>query len=230
MDHQLQEGKMPTAEFFARFGLYVVPQFLDAELCREIVDYARQSDWSPAEVIRGSDSLLDEASRRTLRRRVPRVKRADIKERLHALKPALEEYFHLPLLHFEEPQVLRYRENDFFQAHRDSTPEQGSHEVTRNRRISVTIFLNSQSEESIDGAYSGGSLVFYGLLPDARAKECGFPLQAHAGTLVAFPSDLLHEVKPVLRGERYSVVSWYAADPVAEPHSLEADTVGAGAY
>jgi predicted 2-oxoglutarate/Fe(II)-dependent dioxygenase YbiX len=72
------------------------------------------------------------------------------------------------------------------------------------------LFLNSQSDQLQPGTYSGGSLVFAGLLPDPRAKDQGFPLIGEQGLFVAFTSDIYHEIKPVLDGERYTVVAWFS--------------------
>jgi PKHD-type hydroxylase len=63
------------------------------------------------------------------------------------------------------------------------------------RKLSFTIQL---SEEK---SYKGGSLCMYNSGdPDFAPKEIG--------TFVAFPSWLLHEVTPVIEGERYSLVGW----------------------
>ena len=53
----------------------------------------------------------------------------------------------------------------------------------------------------------GGSLVF----TEWRAgRTMGqYRLIPEQGMLVAFPSELTHEVMPVTYGERYSIVSWY---------------------
>jgi predicted 2-oxoglutarate/Fe(II)-dependent dioxygenase YbiX len=61
------------------------------------------------------------------------------------------------------------------------------------------------------GAYGGGDLTFYGLLGDARWERCGLPLVGEAGLAAAFRAEVLHEVRPVAWGERYSLVAWYSA-------------------
>jgi 2OG-Fe(II) oxygenase superfamily len=57
--------------------------------------------------------------------------------------------------------------------------------------------------------YSGGSLVFYGLMGESSGKTVGLPLAGETGMLIAFPSDLVHAVSPVTAGERYTIVSWF---------------------
>jgi len=111
---------------------------------------------------------------------------------LEHLERRIEAHFERPLDGFEPPQFLRYRAGDFFVAHQDgNTPL--VHDDSRFRKVSVVIFLNSESE------FGGGSLVLHG----ERS------LQIEAGRLVAFPSETTHEVLPITRGERLSVASWY---------------------
>jgi SM-20-related protein len=202
---------MPTADLFARFGLFVDKEFLDPALCTRIVDQARSSTWRPAWIFSAGteESRVDEDVRKTLHVKVPKAERGAIKERLEALRPALESHFGFSLAEFEEPQLLRYREGDFFTAHLDNTSKEDGAEIARRRRVSMTVFLTRQSEEPAEGSHGGGSLVFYGLMDDPRAREFGFPLKGEAGLLVAFRSDVLHEVKPVTHGERYTIVTWF---------------------
>jgi SM-20-related protein len=103
----------------------------------------------------------------------------------------------------EEPQFLRYREGDFFVAHQDGNT--GLLRLdTEQRRVSVSIFLSRESELPGPNNYSGGSLVFR-----APADREQFRIVAEPGTLVAFRSETTHEVTPVTRGERLSIVSWF---------------------
>lgn len=75
---------------------------------------------------------------------------------------------------------------------------------TESRRVSVSIFLNDQAEAPESNAYCGGSLVF----SDWR-KNVEYRLEGEAGKMVAFRSEITHEVVPIIHGERYSIVSWY---------------------
>jgi SM-20-related protein len=34
-------------------------------------------------------------------------------------------------------------------------------------------------------------------------------VQGETGALIAFPSEMLHEVTPITRGERFTIVSWF---------------------
>jgi SM-20-related protein len=83
----------------------------------------------------------------------------------------------------------------------------------RRRAISAVVFLNDQCEDAgVAGAFTGGGLTFYGLLADdPRGQSIGLPIQGRAGQLVAFKTDLVHEVTPVVSGERCTAVTWYKA-------------------
>jgi predicted 2-oxoglutarate/Fe(II)-dependent dioxygenase YbiX len=93
---------------------------------------------------------------------------------------------------------------DFFVAHQDGNTGLLRLDSDQSRRISVSIFLNRESEVPETESYCGGSLVFH----DWRNRK-QYRLIAEAGTLVAFRSETTHEVIAVTSGERYSIVSWY---------------------
>lgn len=63
------------------------------------------------------------------------------------------------------------------------------------RKLSLSIQLTDPKE------YEGGELILY---EDGKGTE----MKKEQGTLVLFPSYILHEVKPVTKGERNSLVAW----------------------
>jgi PKHD-type hydroxylase len=63
------------------------------------------------------------------------------------------------------------------------------------RKMSVSIQLTDPKE------YKGGELYLY-------QGEKGDLMDKTQGTLIMFPSYILHEVKPVTKGERNSLVTW----------------------
>ena len=99
---------------------------------------------------------------------------------------------------FEESIYLRYdgEEGGKYDPHMDM----GGTFPTGLRKISSTIILNDD--------YEGGDLIFEGLgeMPN------GDPVIYYPktpGTIVFFPSFLLHGVTPVTKGTRYSIVTWF---------------------
>jgi PKHD-type hydroxylase len=64
------------------------------------------------------------------------------------------------------------------------------------RKLSISIQLTNHEE------YEGGELILY------DGGEEGVTMHKTQGTLVIFPSYVLHEVMPVTKGERNSLVTW----------------------
>jgi SM-20-related protein len=102
-----------------------------------------------------------------------------------------------------------YQPGGFYGLHSDSNRCEGSPEELHRRAVSVVVFLSGESAEPAGECHSGGALTLYGLMPEPAFAECGFEIAAEPGLLVAFRSNVLHEVKPVLAGERFTIVSWY---------------------
>lgn len=70
------------------------------------------------------------------------------------------------------------------------------------RKLSITIQLSGPDE------YEGGDLSLYigpGMEPSIPEKQ--------QGKLIAFPSYVLHQVTPVTKGTRYSLVCWVTGKP-----------------
>ena len=63
------------------------------------------------------------------------------------------------------------------------------------RKLSLSIQLTDAKD------YEGGELILY-------EDEKGLEMSKEQGTLILFPSFIVHEVKPVTKGERNSLVSW----------------------
>jgi SM-20-related protein len=202
---------MPGADFFARFGLFVAKDFFDAEQCAELLAEVRSATDTPATVGIGSDTYaVDESTRRSKWANVSAETVSSVKARLLTLKPAMERHFDVALTDCQKPQFLVYREGDFFGAHPDRRPgSDDAAEFEKERRVSAVVFLNSESEAPGTDVYGGGSLTFYGLIGDSRMEGYGIPLQGESGLLVAFRPELVHEVTPVVHGERYTIVTWF---------------------
>jgi SM-20-related protein len=132
-----------------------------------------------------------------------------VSEALRELTPSLEEHFRVELSGFESPVFLRYGAGAFYRPHKDGHP--GAPSCTQDRRVSVVIFLNGQSEKPSPDTFGGGALTFYGIMEGPQWQKCAFALDPEPGLLIAFRSELLHEVRPVTFGHRFSVVSWYRA-------------------
>ena len=200
---------MPSSRFFRELGLFVRDEFLDAATCARFQSPMRFNEFEKGLVVRsdGTDDVLDEDVRKVLRVKAEAKMRDEVWDAIHGLKPSLEGHFGVTLRSSEPPTFLRYDEGAFYQPHMDGHCD--SVAKTRDRRVSIVVFLNAASAELSPNTFGGGELMFYGLLDGLHWEKCGFALNAQPGLLVAFRSDTWHEVRPVTFGQRFTVVTWF---------------------
>jgi PKHD-type hydroxylase len=108
-----------------------------------------------------------------------------------------QENFDYILKFVEDLQFAEYNENQkgFYSKHNDCGNKDDIENFVDVRKISFSIQLSDESE------YEGGDLIFY---MNGRKKIA----PKSKGTIIFFKSDVVHEVKPVKTGIRYSLVSW----------------------
>jgi SM-20-related protein len=201
---------MPDASFFNAFGLLGKQGFLTPEDCRALRDEIAQASASAATVREeGREYGVDEGKRKTRWAEVSQEASGLVVDRLTQLLPEVSERLGVQVSGVQNPQFLRYREGDFFRRHRDRNPDAEAAKFARERQVSAVLFLNGESNEPAPDTYEGGALTLYGLMEDREGGSIGLPVTGEAGSLIAFPSDMVHEVTPVSRGERYTVVSWF---------------------
>jgi len=100
---------------------------------------------------------------------------------------------------------MRYVPGDFFVPHRDVEEVEGEAVIDVQRRfVSLLIFLNAPDDPDVP--YQGGDLTLYGLLDIPDSEKFGFPLNIEQGMLVAYRSNTLHGVSPILSGNRYVII------------------------
>jgi SM-20-related protein len=195
---------MSTSHSTAELDLFVERGLLDPTSLAGLFDAVRESSGRPATVYgRGDSGAVDERVRRTTRVSPPRETEELVRRLLLSRMRAVEEHFGLSLKELEEPQFLRYEAGDYFVAHQDGNTGMLRSE-REERKVSLVIFLNHQTETSEPNAYRGGSLVFH-----PRGASDPFRLTGEAGTLVAFRAETTHEVEPVIDGERFTIACWY---------------------
>jgi predicted 2-oxoglutarate/Fe(II)-dependent dioxygenase YbiX len=95
--------------------------------------------------------------------------------------------YSLPCAVTRTTSLLKYLPGFYFKRHVDFI-----HNAPRRRLVSLSIGL--------DADYEGGELVLYG--------EGGCHYKSTAGSLIAFPSTMVHEVKPIKSGVRHAIVVW----------------------
>ena len=108
-----------------------------------------------------------------------------------------------------------YCEGGFYDWHMDiySSPQlvtikkslTSSSKLFGNRKISVSIFLNDPDE------YEGGELDIETRGPRSDPRYHTFKLSK--GSIVVFPSNKWHRVRPITSGVRKSLVAWFLGPP-----------------
>ena len=176
---------------------------MDADACASLKAELNESPTTQAPVyIEGTEGTIHEDIRKTTSLHPSAETKSQIHEQLLSQKSAIETHFGLNLNDCEPPQFLRYEKGDFFVRHQDGNPRQDDFDHLKVRRISIVVFLNGFSAEPQADSYSGGILNFY----DQGGE---FGLEGETGLLVAFTSDTFHEVIPVTRGERFTIITWF---------------------
>lgn len=95
----------------------------------------------------------------------------------------------------ESFQFTKYGKNGHYNWHTDSDKS-----LNNDRSFSISIQLNDE--------YDGGELLY--------KSDDGIELEFEKGlgNLYIFTSSILHCVKPVTNGERYSIVNWFGLEEI----------------
>ena len=176
--------------------MYVRRGAIDRATCERIRGAMDAGRAEPAEVY-ADGYVADQTVRRTLDVSVGDDVVRDVERLLEDIRPDVSRFFDVTVRASEGPGFLRYRPGGFYRVHHDVAP---GDEFPR--RISVVLFLTSAEGDA------GGELRLYDVRGTGREEE-PFDITPEMGTLVAFPSDVLHEVLPVRAGSRDVVVDWF---------------------
>ena len=197
---------------FTYLGLFVKEGFLDDALLRQVRQAIADDPGDPAEVLDvTSDGLTLSADvRRAWDIALPEALEEAVLERLERLRGEIEGWCGRPLDRCDGLAALRYPTGAFYRTHRDAAGHADPLGLHR-RAVSVVVFVNS-GDGHASAEFSGGALRLHELVD---GEDDGLDVWPEAGTLVAFPSSLLHEVTMVERGERYSLVAWLMAESEA---------------
>jgi len=147
---------------------------------------------TPAEV-HADGFVVDRRARRTLEVEIDSRTVLEVERSVASVRQRVARFFTIPLSGHEGAGFLRYRLGGLYRRHSDVLLDSVEDFP---RRIALVMFLTSAGEEC-----EGGALRIY--QPEA------FEIVPRAGTLVAFPADLPHEVLPVTAGVRDVVVDWF---------------------
>ncbi len=175
---------------FHALNFLVIENFFDRDACERMCATMRDSPSESA--MTGVEGVVDEKQRRTRAVVVPPELHRSVTDQFSAIRDKAASHFGVELSAMERPQFLRYRPGDYFIRHMDR-----DRAGVNRREVSFIAFLNSD--------FDGGALKFGGLDGTLHLR-----LPPVAGLLLLFRSDWIHEVEPVTRGERFTIVGWFA--------------------
>ena len=110
-------------------------------------------------------------------------------------------YFNFILNYLESFQLTEYdfAYKGFYKMHRDCFSPDDFFNI---RKLSFSVQLSSSQQ------YEGGELIIYETNPENMNDKIPHKIKKEKGTISFFPSSALHEVTPVTKGIRYSLVGW----------------------
>ena len=100
-----------------------------------------------------------------------------------------QNFYKAKLIDLFEVHILEYPINGFYDWHTDL-----GRGINSTRKISVIVLLSAPEE------YTGGELIFNSKMHDLPTTQ---------GSVITFPSYLMHKVNPVKSGKRFSMVTWF---------------------
>ena len=177
------------------------PQVMDAPSCRRVQAAMDAGTPKQAEVL--SDGFeVQEDVRRASQIDIADAVLAMVDATLDAVRIPIASFYQLVLQSREGSSFLRYETGGFYKPHVDRA-RVPSWPLTEKRQVTIVLFLESSRDVEPSGGFGGGLLR---LFPDD-----GDPIDiaAQAGTLVAFPASMRHEVTRVTSGRRDTIVDWF---------------------
>ena len=189
----------------APYGIFVFENYIDPEVCQELVAFAENQNASPLLVIDKEASTEDNIVK------VKHKQRVSDRVHMENYQPGINQIVKSAFIDLtnkclqkeldwvETPQVLRYTTGGTYQAHADSENMDIKTRMWKkimDRDLSMLIYLNKE--------YKGGTLYF---------DKFNYRLQPKPGMVVLFPSDnrYMHAAEEVTAGVRYVIVSWASA-------------------
>lgn len=174
--------------------------------CRGVVEAMARSATVAGPVLRRSRDMVDARVRSCSEHLAMSDGARSVVAAMRAVAAEAVEGTGWPRMALDGPKLCSYSPRGFFRAHRDRSEDPHDPAVVRNRRLSIVCLLNSTTPHDGLPSFDGGALVVY--LPRHDGSVSPQNVRLEAGSIVTFRSDLLHEVRPVRAGVRYSAVGW----------------------
>lgn len=190
------------------FPFMLIRSVLNPEECRSITSFVHTQEHKYTASLRGGD--VNSSIRVTDIYTLPPNDQSLYQRRFDSLRSEIETFFSLSLTRSTPLQLLGYKVGGFYVKHADDSSELrdrtgqtvGYVSSAPERKLSTVLFVNDDFE--------GGELLF-NYLYDENGQNIS--IQPQAGDMIVFLSNpyFSHEVLPVTKGFRLSLVAWHDA-------------------
>jgi PKHD-type hydroxylase len=188
---------------------YYFTEALDKETCDKIMK-AGVGDFAEAVVGHGGEKIVDKEIRTS------KTAWSNDQWLYDLIWPYMEEAnvqagWEYDIKTAEAVQITRYETGGFYNFHKDGKSDNlGAYNEPQNlfthgnvRKLSMAIILNDD--------YEGAGFEFASM--GNGASTIYTPEFNKIGSIIVFPSFLVHRVKPVTKGTRYAAVCWFLGPP-----------------
>jgi len=198
-------------------GYYFFESALDPTLCDKIIDYGLSLPDKQGEI--GASLAEGKITNEHLKKRDSHVAFTDdlwiLKETVNFVDKANQKAgWNFNWDYTEASQFTKYKINQHYGWHCDSSPvpfsnPQNPKSYGKVRKLSTVCFLSDPKD------YEGGEFEFQFRTDEdpTIVTSVKDEFNIKKGSLLVFPSFLWHRVKPVTKGDRYSLVQWHLGYP-----------------
>lgn len=175
---------------------YELYDFFSPTECDNLIKLAQENEFTPSTVYAHNDPTehVDDKVRKCDTSPLYIKDMLWLEDRLVTSLTELNyQHFTYEISSIVELQCLRYTQDSFFIPHSDLKDVDSKLQ----RKITFIIQLSDKDD------YVGADLKLYTQLPPVSVSR-------QRGSLIAFPAYTLHEVTPLLSGERYVLIGWCA--------------------
>lgn len=191
-------------------------EFFDEKTCKEInLFMEKKDDYNNANIrVKNSINALDEKLNKKIRNtnlyELETYLEKIYNEKFSKVQKEIEEYFKLPITSSTDIQALEYKEGCFYKAHSDDSSMLyneneliGFSTIAKQRKITTVLFTTSYDED-----FLGGELKFNFLYDESFNN---IQIKPEKGDMLVFLSNpyFTHEVLPVSKGRRITLVQWH---------------------
>ena len=174
-------------------------QLFDAATCKRMITSVKDRRWSAATIGEQKGEKVESAVRQLYRSAfayTPPIdseirKEFDVKIQT-LIRPMVRQKWRRDFPRHSDTHLVRYSPGGFYVSHADAGLD------VNDRYFTILLYLNDN--------FVGGQTGF---------PTLGFSFTPQIGKAIVFPSTYIHRAEPVVKGQKYILVSWLVApDPV----------------